>query len=75
MPEDTTAIMAQLVEHLDPGSVITGFVAVAEIIDPDGNTAIWTSAPETATKWATLGLLTYALEREKQMLADDEDDE
>ena len=65
MSEDATALIAQLVEGLEPGSLVTKFVVVAEVIDPSGGRAVWCDNQPGAMRWDTYGLLTYALEQER----------
>jgi hypothetical protein len=61
---DPTAIIAQLVEGLEPGALITRFVVVSEIITSSGERVLWTTAHEDATHWDTYGLLMWALNEE-----------
>jgi hypothetical protein len=64
MSDDTSDLIAQAIEGLDPGAVVTKFVVVAEVIDSDGGRAVWTDTHDGATRWDTYGLLAYALENE-----------
>lgn len=62
---DATSLVGQLVQDLEPGSIVTRFVVVAEVIDADGIRGLWTDTHDGATRWDTLGLLTFALGQEK----------
>lgn len=61
---DSHAIVAQLIEGLDPGCLVTQFVVVAEVIDTEGERAMWIDTHGGASRWDTYGLLTYALNEE-----------
>lgn len=72
---DPTNLIAQLVEGLDPGAMVTKYVLVAEVIDTDGDQCIWMNTHSDANAWDTLGLLAYATAVEQHGLRDDGDDE
>jgi hypothetical protein len=78
MADDPLSIIAQLVEGLEPGALVTRFVVVAEIIAADGERKLWVDTDDDATRWDTYGLLTWALNEEtaEQLasLAPDDDD-
>lgn len=54
--------------------MVVRWAAVVEVIDGQtGDRALWALAPLEATPWDTLGLLGYALERERAgILRDDQ---
>ncbi len=59
------------------GDMLTHWVLLDEIIDEDGERAVWNVASEDARAWDTLGLLTYAVQIEQagivgDRLADDD---
>lgn len=56
----STELVGQIIEGLEPGSFVTRYVLVAEVIGPNGERSIWTETHEDAADWDTLGLLTYA---------------
>jgi len=62
---DATGHIAEIIEGLDPGALVTRFVVIAEVIDAEGERAIWTDTSDGSTRWDTYGLLTYALEEER----------
>lgn len=64
MPEPSDLI-GELVDGLDPGAFVTRWVIVAEVIDTEGERAVWMDTSDDATPWDTLGLLEYALQRER----------
>jgi hypothetical protein len=53
--------IAELIEGLDPGCIVTRFVMVAEVIDTDGDRALWVQTDDDAKPWDTFGLMQYAL--------------
>lgn len=65
MDVDTATLVAQIIQGLDPGAFVTKFVLVAEVLDTDGNRAVWTETSDDASKWDAYGLLTFALEEER----------
>lgn len=52
--------VAELIQSLDPGSMVTKFIVVAEVIGTDGEQAVWVDTSEGSTTWDVLGLLSYA---------------
>jgi hypothetical protein len=42
------------------GAMVTRWVVLADVIEPDGERALWTLAPTDAKAWDTLGMLDYA---------------
>ncbi len=48
-----------------PGEVVTRWVVVVEVVDAEGDRACYALAPPEAMVWDTLGLLTFALQREQ----------
>lgn len=76
MSDASTGAIAQLINGLDPGAVVTKFVVVAEVIDADGEPNVWTETHDGAMPWDRIGLLRYALWLEAaETAADDEDDD
>jgi hypothetical protein len=59
MADDPLSIIAQLVEGLEPGALVTRFVVVAEIIAADAQVVGRHS--RRRYPWDTYGLLTWAL--------------
>lgn len=59
----------------DNGDMVTRWALVAEVIDTDGERGLWTLAPEDATGWDTLGMLTYATQMEQAKAVADYEDE
>lgn len=62
--ETAQAAVAELVQQIDPGCMVTRFIVLAEIIDADSDRAVWSFVAPDATKWDTLGLLEFARMRE-----------
>lgn len=54
--------------------MVVRWVAAIEVIDGQGGErGVWLLTPDGATPWDTLGLLGYALERERAAIIRDED--
>lgn len=51
--------------------MVTRWVALAEVIGPDGERACYCLTPEDARAWDTLGLLTYAVQLEQAGIVTD----
>lgn len=66
--------IADLIQGLDPGAVVTKFVVIAEVIDTDGEQCVWMETNHDANPWDTLGLLAYAkaIETEAMRRAEDQ---
>lgn len=64
--------IAELLQRIDPGVMVTGFVLTAEVIGSDGGHSVWTLTASDATVWSTLGLLRYAEACEVACIGDDE---
>lgn len=76
--DDSDNLIAQFVQGIDPGAVVTKFVIMAEGFDADGSRASYTSTHDGASPWDTMGLLIYGMAREfAQVVRDtlEEDDE
>lgn len=58
-------LVTQIVGERDPGCMVTKFVVIAEVIDPEGERGVWTETHEDALRWDTYGLLVEALQAEK----------
>jgi hypothetical protein len=67
MTDHTDAIshVAQIIEHLEPGGLVTRFIVVAEVIDANGDRGVWINANDGATRGDKYGLLVEALEEER----------
>lgn len=52
--------VADLIRAVDPGAMVQRFVALVEVIDEDGDRAVWCLTPPGAKAWDSLGLLAYA---------------
>lgn len=62
----STEVGNRLCDVLAPeGELVTRWVAVAEVIDPNGDRCLRMFIPEGATAWDNLGMLTAALEDAK----------
>lgn len=55
--------------------MVTRLVVCAEVIDANGERGLWTLAPDDATAWDTLGMLTYALGLEQAALVGQGEDD
>ncbi len=58
--EQALSGVAALITDLDPGAMVQRFVLLAEVIDSDGERALWALTPPDARAWDTLGLIEYA---------------
>lgn len=75
---DAASLIGELIDGLDPGAFVTRWVVVAEVIDAEGDRAVWMDVSDDAKAWDSLGLLEYALQRERSTLIVDkmrEDDD
>lgn len=70
---DATSLIAQLVDKLDEGAMVTKFVVVAEVIDGQGERAVWIEDGGSCASWDIIGLLTYALEVNAAAVDEDDD--
>jgi hypothetical protein len=61
-PED---LIAKLIDFLDEGALVTKFIVIAEAIDTNGERAVYISTDDKAMPQDTMGMLDYALERER----------
>jgi len=52
--------VSNLVAQIDPGAMVNRFVLLCEVMDSQGERAVWTLAPKDAQAWDTLGLLDFA---------------
>lgn len=64
--------LGQLVSELE-GGFTTKWIALIESVGADGTRGIWTFAPDDLKSWETMGMLQYALEREKVRMHEIED--
>lgn len=55
--EAATAAANELVQVVDPGGFVIGFVMAIEVMDGDGHRCLWTLAHDGAKPWETLGYL------------------
>lgn len=53
--------------------MVTRWVVLVEVIDTNGERGLWTLAPDDATAWDTLGMLTYATQLEQAALGNLDD--
>jgi hypothetical protein len=58
------AAVSDLVQQIDPGSMVTRFILIAEVIGADNDRAVWSFVAPGAKKWDTLGLLDFGRLRE-----------
>lgn len=74
----TEAIAASMID----GEFVNKFIVIAEVIDTDGDRALWASSNDGATSWDIMGLLQWGLTREMaasqvrvlgEMMEDDDD--
>jgi hypothetical protein len=64
--------VAALIREINPGAMATRFVLLVEVIDADGERALWTLAPPEQRRWDTLGLVDFARALEYSRTAWDE---
>lgn len=72
LPEQAHAAIADLIQTIDGGAILTGFTLCAEIVGTDGKRALWMLTPPDQRAWDTLGYLTYALQVEQAGTVGDE---
>lgn len=66
MSEIREAVNDALATALVPeGDMLVRWVVCAEVIDQEGDRAVWALAPEGQKAWDSLGLLTYAVQLEQ----------
>lgn len=65
MSELCDKAVGEIVAEMDPGSLVTKYLVIAEALDTDGKVALYTSAHKNANSWDILGLLEFAGAREK----------
>ncbi len=63
--ESSEDLVSRLIDGMEPGSFVTKWVVIAEVIDADGDRALICSGDDGLTRWDTYGLLTDALMTEK----------
>lgn len=51
--------------HKHEQSMVIKWIAIMETIEEDGQSALWMLSAEGSRQWDTIGMLTYALERER----------
>ena len=63
-PEDAQvaaqAAIGNLIQQIDPNAMVTKFVALVEIVDTEGERAVWSLASPDQKTWDSLGLIEYA---------------
>lgn len=64
-------LVAEILEVVDSGAMITKFAVLIEGMDSDGSRSIYMSTNHNATTWDNIGLLRYALAREEAMTVRD----
>ena len=52
--------VADLIQQIDPGSMVTRFVLVAEVVDGANERCCWVLTPPGSLPWDTLGLCSWA---------------
>jgi hypothetical protein len=52
--------ISDLLQTIEPGSMVQRFVLLAEIIGADSERSVWMLTPPDAKAWDSLGLLEYA---------------
>jgi hypothetical protein len=55
------------------GEMVTRWVALVEILDSDGQRAVYALSPPDARAWDSLGLLTYGIHLEQAAIVHDSD--
>lgn len=70
MPADEEDLPARMLAGVsgalsDTGLMATRAVVIVEVVEADGSMAVWTAVDPGAKAWETLGLLSFALERER----------
>ena len=76
MSEDEDAVRYRLGEAISqalPDAYVTRWVSLVEVIDPDGERALWCLTPDEMRAWDTLGLLTFAVQMEQAGAVDRDD--
>ena len=61
---DSTSLVSELIAGLDAGAMVTKYVVVAEVIDTEGQRAVWVEHGDTCMAWDLQGLLSFALTEE-----------
>lgn len=56
--------IADLVQKLDPGSMVTRYIVLIEVVDSDSDRGVWHFTAPGASAWDTLGLLEYGKSQE-----------
>ena len=76
MSDDRDRVEAALADAFhESGDMVTRWALVAEVIGPEGDRGVWTMGSEDMQAWETIGMLSYALERERAQVADQEHDD
>jgi len=52
--------VADLIQQIDPGSMVTRFVLVVEVVDAENQRGCWLLTPPDSRPWDTLGLCSFA---------------
>lgn len=63
--EQTLNAVGTLIMSIDPGAMVQRFVLLAEVVDADGERALWTLTAPDAKPWDTLGLMVYGQQLEQ----------
>lgn len=53
--------VAQILEEMNPGCMMTKFILIAEGIDTDGERGVYTVQNDGAMLWDNIGMLEFAL--------------
>ncbi len=64
MPDADAAFfeaVSNALQQVDPGTMPVKFVLLLEVIDRDGDRALWTAAGPNMTAWDTVGMLGHAM--------------
>lgn len=64
MSDASDKAVSEMVESMDPGSMVTKYVLVAEALDSEGRRALYTNANDKAKSWEIMGLLQFAIAKE-----------
>lgn len=53
--------VADLIHEVEPGSMVTRFVLIAEVVDPANERACWLLVPPDSRPWDVAGLCHFAI--------------
>jgi hypothetical protein len=65
LADQVQGALADLLHRRD-NAMLTRFVVVAEVIEQEGERALWLLAPRDMKAWESIGMLEYARDLERQ---------